>query len=246
MRKGHPGRFVPGDNRSHVISGIITPADAPGHPPAMQRKGKMNSSVRRSIQMGTHARDVNASRPDTDPGAVAAAGKLGGLLDRAEVLLVAQREGLLEVHAASKEKEKLRREILAGPIANLSAVGKVAAKEQHELRSTFRFQPSASSFLAFSTAGRSMAAEAEIHREVLIKHGLATPMLEQLGQLLDRFDAAVAMGTSGRSKHVGATRELKTIATEIVQTVRVLDPAGIASGSRTTDSSWPRGSVRVR
>ncbi len=31
------------------------------------------------------------------------------------------------------------------------------------------------------------------------------------------------MGTSGRSKHVGATRELKTIATEIVQTVRVLD-----------------------
>jgi hypothetical protein len=68
-----------------------------------------------------------------------------------------------------------------------------------------------------------MAAEAEIHREVLIKHGLAAPMLEQLGQLLDRFDAAVAMGTSGKSKHIGATRELKTIAKEIVQTVRVLD-----------------------
>ena len=42
-------------------------------------------------------------------------------------------------------------------------------------------------------------------------------------QMLDQFDAAVALGNDGRTAHVGATRELRSVAQEIVRTVRVMD-----------------------
>ncbi len=42
-------------------------------------------------------------------------------------------------------------------------------------------------------------------------------------RMLDQFDAAMALGNDGRTAHVGATRELRSVATEIVRTVRVMD-----------------------
>jgi len=41
--------------------------------------------------------------------------------------------------------------------------------------------------------------------------------------MLDQFDAAVALGNDGRTAHIGATRDLRAVAQEIVQTVRVMD-----------------------
>ena len=58
---------------------------------------------------------------------------------------------------------------------------------------------------------------------MLIKHGLSASVLEQLGQLLDEFDAALALGNEGRTTHRGATAELRAVASEIVRTVRVMD-----------------------
>jgi len=94
----------------------------------------------------------------------------------------------------------------------------VAAREEHELGKTFRFKPGASTFLAFRTAARGMASAAQTQRELLAKHGLAQSVLDQFVQLLDQFDAAVALGNDGRMAHVGATRELRAVASEIVGT----------------------------
>jgi hypothetical protein len=68
-----------------------------------------------------------------------------------------------------------------------------------------------------------MAAAAEAHKETLAKYGLALSVLEQFGRMLDEFDAAVELGNDGRTAHLGATRELKAVAQEIVRTVRVMD-----------------------
>jgi hypothetical protein len=68
-----------------------------------------------------------------------------------------------------------------------------------------------------------MASAAEAHQEVLAKHGLSASVLEQFGQMLDQFDTAVALGNDGRTAHIGATRDLRAVAQEIVQTVRVMD-----------------------
>jgi hypothetical protein len=183
----------------------------------------MDARSRRKIEMGTRARAFTRARPDTDPGYIAAAAKLEQLVDHAAALATGQRNGLIDVRAASARKEELRGAMLAGPIAHLAEVGQVAAREEHELGKTFRFKAGASTFLAFGTAARSMATEAEAHREVLVKHGLSESVLQQLVQMLDEFDAAVALGNNGRAAHVGATRELQAVASEIVQTVRVMD-----------------------
>jgi hypothetical protein len=48
-------------------------------------------------------------------------------------------------------------------------------------------------------------------------------VLEEFVRMLDQFDEAVALGNDGRTAHVGATRELRSVATEIMRTVRVMD-----------------------
>ena len=94
---------------------------------------------------------------------------------------------------------------------------------EHDLGKTFRFKPRASTFLALRTAARGMAAAAETHREVLLKHGLSQSVLDEFVRMLDQFDEAVALGNDGRTAHVGASRELRSVAPEIVRTVRVMD-----------------------
>jgi hypothetical protein len=183
----------------------------------------MNAESRKKIEMGTRALEFSRAHPDTEPGTAAAVAKLEQLVARANEVAAAQRDGLIHTRAASARKTELRRAMLAVPIAHLAEVGEVAAREEHELGKTFRFKPGASTLLAFRTAARGMASAAEAHQEVLAKHGLSASVLEQFGRMLDQFDAAVALGNDGRTAHIGATRELRAVAQEIVQTVRVMD-----------------------
>ena len=193
-----------------------TPADEKG------RQG-MNQETGRKYDMGTRAFKVHNVLPDPDPGTTAAAEKLNGLLIRFGVVAAAQRDGIVDVRAASAAKERLRKLILSGPIAHLSKVSRVARQEKVDLGTDFRFKPGATTFLAFQTTATTMAADAEAHRDTLVKHGLAVPVLEEFKQMLDQFDAAMKLGQDGRTAHVAATRELETIANQIVQTVRVMD-----------------------
>ena len=183
----------------------------------------MNAHSRRRIEMGTRALEFSRAHPDTEPSTAVAMARLEQLVARANATATVQRDGLVDVRAASARKEELRRWMLEVPIAHLAEVGRAAAQEEHELGKTFRFKPGASTFLAFRTAARSMAAAAQTHREVLAKYGLAQSVLDEFMEKLDQFDAATALGNEGKTAHVGATRELKALASEIVRTVRVMD-----------------------
>jgi hypothetical protein len=166
---------------------------------------------------------VSDAQPDTDPGHTQSVSKVKETTAAMEQMDAVQRAGLIDVHAAAVEKRKLRGDILAGPIAHLAQVGRLAAREDHELASTFRFRPSADTFVAFRTAAGTMRTEAEAHKEVLLRHGLSEPVLAMFGELLDRFDAAVALGVAGRSAHKGATKQLQALATELGAVIRVMD-----------------------
>jgi hypothetical protein len=183
----------------------------------------MNQEFGRKYEMATSALKVHETLPDTDQGNTAAAGKLKALVARFAIVAAAQRNGLVDVHAAATEKDRLRKAILSGPIAHLAEVGRSAAQEDHELGKTFRFKPDASTLLAVRTAAGTMADAAQAHQDVLVKHGLAVPVLEQLQQMLQQFDAAVALGKDGRIAHVAATRELEALAGQMVRTVRVMN-----------------------
>jgi hypothetical protein len=182
----------------------------------------MNAESRRKIDMGTRALEFSRAHPDTESAMATTVARLEQLLARAAETATVQREGFVHVRAAAARKLELQRQMRAGPIAHLAEVGRAAAREEHELGKTFTFRPGASTSFAFRTAARSMAAAAEAHKELLVKYGLSQSVLDEFVQMIDQLDAAVALGHEGRTAHVGATRELGAVATEIVRAVRVM------------------------
>ncbi len=64
-------------------------------------------------------------------------------------------------------------------------------------------KPGTTTYLAFRTAARGMAAEAQTRRDVLVKHGLVETVLDNLIQTLDQFDAAMENGRLG-ARHTQA------------------------------------------
>ena len=152
-----------GATRSSMHFRTITSLPAvTGQPPACTaREGRMNAESRRKIEMGTRALNFTVTHPDTEPSSAAVVAKLEGLVARANEQATAQRDGFIQVRAASARKSELRRAMLEVPIAHLADVGQVAAREQHELDKMFRFKPGASTFLAFRAAARGMASAAK-------------------------------------------------------------------------------------
>jgi hypothetical protein len=183
----------------------------------------MNGKDRRTFEMTGRTVNFNDGHPDTDAGNVVSAGRLKDVRARMEHLAADQRTGLIAVHTASLEKERIQQETLATPIAHVAEIGKLAAKDQPQLAGLFRFKPSKDTQSGFLTAARSMLKAALEHKEVLAPYGLSDTMLELMGQLLDQFDAAVKQGADGRGQHAGATRELGTLAKEARQIVRAMN-----------------------
>jgi hypothetical protein len=173
--------------------------------------------------MGVRVGNFSTAHPDDDAGHALSEAKVKELTARMEQVSAAQRAGLVDSRAAAAQKAKLRQAILAGPIAHLAEVGRLAARENHELGTIFRFRPGSKTFVAFRTVGRTMQTEAEAHKAVLLRYGLSEPVLAQFGQLLDQFDAAMTLGSDGRTAHTGATKQLTALAIELGRVVRVMD-----------------------
>ena len=127
------------------------------------------------------------------------------------------------MHTSSVEKRRLRREMLAGPIAHLTEVGTLAGRDHPDLIDSLRYKARSSNYVSHRTAARSLQAQAEAHNEVLAQYGLSEAVMEVYGQLLDQFDAVVKLGSDGRAKHTGATKRLNALALEAGRIVRVMD-----------------------
>ena len=134
-----------------------------------------------------------------------------------------QRDGLIRVHAAALWKRELRRTMKLTYLAYLASVAQQASREEPELAQLFVLPRSSQAYLAFRTAARGIAAQAEQRKALLERHGLAGPVLETLARALDQFDEATDQLIEGRRTHVGASAELQHLADEVVGQVRVLD-----------------------
>jgi hypothetical protein len=183
----------------------------------------MDAKSRRKLEMGRSALAFCLAHPDASSGYTAAITRLNECMARATEFAGRQDEGQRTASAAVRRKQQIRETLRRTHLSHLARVGRVASRELPELGQSFVFRPGTTTYLAFRTAARGMAAEAQAHREVLVRHGLGEEVLENLVQALDQFDAVLEQGLEGRRKHVGARAELKTVADEVVQVVRVLD-----------------------
>jgi hypothetical protein len=183
----------------------------------------MKATTRRKLEMGKRALEFSQAHPDGSAGYAAAVTSLTARLARADQVAAQQRDGILQVRAATVRKRELRRIMERAQLDHLARVAEVAARETPELASKFRLKPENGTYLAFRTVARGMAAEAQNQKELLVKHGLADTVFDSLTQALEQFDAAVEEGTQGRRTHVGASAELGALADEVVQVVKLLD-----------------------
>ena len=167
--------------------------------------------------------EFSRGHPDESPGYQAVLSSVEEKLARAKVALAEQRSGLLGVHANATRKLELRRTMRDAHLAHLAQVARAARREAPEVAQNFVFRPGTGTHVAFQTTARAFLAEAETHRELLVRYGLVESVLTELRQSLDQFDAAMVSGAEARAAHVRASAELRRLADEVVQGVKVLD-----------------------
>ncbi len=196
----------------------------PGHPGcAHTYEGGMKGDERRTKEMGVRVVLEGERHPDTDPAHGVLVGKLKGVVEQMEQEEALQRSALMDRHTSALDKRRLRREMLAGPIAHVVGVADLARKDEPSLATQVQYRPSGNTFGGHLAAARGLLAEAEAHQELLAKYGLSADVLEAYRELLSQSEAAVRLGDEGRAAHKGATPHLRELAKEVRQIVRTLD-----------------------
>jgi hypothetical protein len=183
----------------------------------------MNARTRSRLEMARRALEFAQAHTDPSQGYTAAVRELAELLARSEQLTDLHRQGTAEVRAATQRKSNLRRSIRQGQLMHVATAAQRAAKEEPELAQKFVLARQPTAYLSFRSLARTVAAEAEGRKEILVKHGLVDSVLVSLTESLGQFDQALAQGAEGRRIHIAAAVELHVVSGEAVQIVRVMD-----------------------
>src|SRR4051812_49591312 len=120
----------------------------------------MNSVVRRIREMVARVVSWIDAWPDTDAGQMVSAARLKEVRTEMEQVAALQRAGLIAVHTGAGEKRRLRREMLAGPIAHLSEVGGLAGRGHPHLGNKLPHPPGGKPSLAPPTPAPRLQAGA--------------------------------------------------------------------------------------
>ena len=183
----------------------------------------MNARTRSQLEMARRALEFAQAHLDTSDGYTAAVRQLAELLARSEQLTDLHRQGIAEVRAATQRKSNLRRSIRQGQLVHVATAAQRAAKEEPELAQKFVLARQPVPYLQFRSLARTVAAEAEGRKELLVRNGLVDSVLVSLTESLTEFDQALARGAEGRRIHIAAAVELHVVSGEAVQIVRVMD-----------------------
>lgn len=126
---------------------------------------------------------------------------------RAEALAQQAIAGQRSVKGAIATRASLRGEI-ADTLALLAALTRQAAGEQPELAAGIARPDSSASNQSFLTRNRVATATALANRELLQCYGMPESFPEDLGRMLEEFEAVLNEKHAGRSAQVGAHADL--------------------------------------
>ena len=187
----------------------------------------MLAVLRRRLEMAVRVRDfLRAHRTEGNQGGgaeAAASARLEELLARAEVLAAQQRAGVVAQRGSTAQRAGVRRALQSQLLRYLSAVGRVAARQNTELGAQFRLPATRATNQAFLTLARGMLTKATEQKDLLVSRGMSEQLLDDLAAALTAFEQTLEATRAARREHVGASADLDAVFSEISQQVRLLD-----------------------
>jgi hypothetical protein len=130
---------------------------------------------------------------------------------------------VVATRASTGKRAEVRRALQSKLLRYLAGVGAVAAKENAELAAEFRLPRTRATNQAFLTLARGMLEKATAQKELLVSRGMSEQLLADLATAVADFEKTLEATRAGRREHVGASADLRSVATEIAEQVRLLD-----------------------
>jgi hypothetical protein len=183
----------------------------------------MDVRTTRRLEMGARALEFSQAHPDESAGYNSVIAELKELLERSKQLADQQRQRTAVARAATARKRALRRSLRQGELTFLARAARRAAKEVPELAQKFALSRQHLPYLAFRSLARTLLAEGQARKELLVRYGLSDRVLDTLAQRLDEFDQSLSEGTEGRRMSVEARVELQVKGDELIKVVGVID-----------------------
>jgi hypothetical protein len=183
----------------------------------------MDRIVRRRLEMAVRVRDFSRAHPSADANYAPVLARLEDRITRMEALARQQQGGYAAKRSSVLRRRELRRRLHHELLRHLVTVAELAAAEDSSLAGKFRLPAANGTNEAFRTHARQMLEQGQASRELLLGHGLAERLLDDLAAAVDQFDVSVAETNEGRRGHIGARAELDAVSDEVMQLVGMLD-----------------------
>lgn len=182
----------------------------------------MRANTRRRLGAARGAMHFVALHPDPNPSAVSVGLKLTELVNTSEGLLNTQRAANLNAASAVNRKAELREEI-GIHVVILARTAKMALPENPNLTVHLRLPRGRSSEPAFLSVAQVALSEAKANKELFLKYGMPSDLLDTMTAQLAEFEAAIARQKNATATQVGANAELEAVTAEIMGVLNHLD-----------------------
>jgi hypothetical protein len=211
----------------------------------------MKRSIRLILDASGRIAAFQALHPDASPGGSTVGTRLGALIVRGNQLVEQEFAGHRTVQGAVENKTQLRDEIVQH-VAVLSGIAGAVARQERDLAPGIPMPGRRASDQVFLGRARDAHSAATAKKEILQKYGMPDTLLDELGALIDRYDAVLNEKHAGRAAHIGAHAELESVAAELMSVARQLDainrfrfrddPQLLEAWRAARNVAWPAGS----
>jgi hypothetical protein len=188
------------------------------------RERRMNRSVRRRLEMAVRARNFCRARPSADNTSYEATiARLEAAIAQMETAAQQQEGGFRTRRSSVARRKDLRRRLQHELIRHVVTVAEDAAREQPSLAEHFRLPKGNEPNKTFLTVANKMLEQGRANRDVLLRHGMADKLLDDLAAAIGELEASIDETSDGLRSHVGASAELEAVSDEVMRLVEVLD-----------------------
>ena len=183
----------------------------------------MSVELRRELEAGGRALEFMQAHAFDTAQEQQVVGQLEALTTEARETQVQVQAGEAAARAAVRERQELLGRIARELLRPIARVAAAARKEVPELAKLPPVPKVNGNLQDYRGAAQAIAEQAIAQREVLVQHGLATTLPDDLTAALARLDELSLQVHAGRRAHVGGREKLADIGRRILAVVRQLD-----------------------